>query len=149
MELMVPPAPEPPKLPFRVQVRQYASDLKKVMMDKAFVLVALAGGISSGIYVGWSGHLASILMPIGYSQNDVAWIGMFSPLAAMIGGVAVGKIAGLLRNRHKFLIVTLFILTMVAFALFMLAVRFMLQSDLFRTSANTWFCADVLSHYVL
>lgn len=108
-----------------------------VMSDKAFVLVALAGGLSAGVYAGWSGLLANIMMPAGYTQDEVAWIGMASPLAAMVGGVAVGKIAGLLRTRHKFLTVTLFILTIVSFGLFMLAVRLELSGIVkFRTSAN-------------
>jgi cyanate permease len=117
------PDAEPPRPSLIVQAKQYVADLLHILKNKEFILVALSAGISAGVYVGWSGLLSAIMMPNGYTQDQVSWIGMTSPLAAMVGGVAIGKIAGMLRNKHRGLSLSLYAVTIASFGLFMLSVR--------------------------
>jgi len=89
------------------------------MKNPSFILISFSGGLLSGAYGGWQSVLDPILLPLGYSQNDIAWIGFVSIVAGSLGGIVIGKVADVFFvKRFKLLLSIGFVLTLLSFLWF-------------------------------
>jgi FLVCR family MFS transporter len=67
--------------------------LRACFANRSFVLVAVAGGVTNGVFNGWSGLLSVIMNPLGYSDTQSGWFGFAVTIACISGGIASGRLA--------------------------------------------------------
>ena len=83
--------------------------LRACFANRSFVLVAVAGGVTNGVFNGWSGLLSVIMGPLGYSDAESGWFGFAVTIACISGGIASGRLADTCFQRRfkRVLLVTL------------------------------------------
>lgn len=74
-------------------IKTYFWSMLSTLKNWPFVMLLLAGGVSTGVSGGWVGILTNILKPLGYSVPETNGIGTATTLAATIGGIIAGVIA--------------------------------------------------------
>lgn len=93
-------------------------------LNPSFLLLALSGGISCGVYNAWTGSLDTILPTSIYTPKKAGWLGFASVMAAIVGGTAIGPLVDrvpALQHRHKSLILGIMLACSTASLLFTLS----------------------------
>lgn len=70
------------------------------------------------------------MLPIGYASSDIAWIGLSTALAAVIGGVIIGKVAGSYPTKLKEIVLILLVVCAVSSTWFVASVFKVFPSNL-------------------
>jgi MFS family permease len=87
--------------------------------NKGFVLLALSGGFMSGSYGGWQSVLEPILLPLGFTDTEVAWIGFYAITAGSAGALILGKLADMFFiKKFKVLLIVGYVLSIASFVFF-------------------------------
>jgi predicted MFS family arabinose efflux permease len=93
--------------------------LRLLLTNPSFMLLSISAGLLSGGYSGWQGVLTPILLPLGYSNEEVNWLGFCSIVIGCIGAVVIGKLTDLFFvKRLKLLLIIGFLVTLVLFVWF-------------------------------
>ncbi|KAH3745217.1 solute carrier family 49 member 4 protein [Pelomyxa schiedti] len=87
---------------------QFWRDLKTIMLQPAFVVVALACGCTVGMFSGWQAILLLVLEPLGFTQSQVGWMGFISTFFGIFVGLLSGRIADWTGRTMKPVALTLF-----------------------------------------
>lgn len=98
-------APDQSKL---MAVMQFWKDLWAIVRIPAFDLAALACGCTVGMYSGWQAVLLLVLGPLGYSQEQVGWMGFASTCFGIFAGIVAGRFADWTGRRMKPVYLTIF-----------------------------------------
>jgi len=96
------------------------SSFKSIIVDINFLIIVIAGGLSAGIYGTWSALFDATLSPMGYSQEQSAWLGFISTISGIVGGILIGKFADRWSGHYKWITVFLFVAATGSFAWFAL-----------------------------
>ncbi|PRP85826.1 hypothetical protein PROFUN_06018 [Planoprotostelium fungivorum] len=122
--------PTPPTVSSAIQTfhkeihRTMWMDLKDCFTNASFLLIAVAVGVSQGCMFGWGAALDTNLTPLGYDENEIAWLGAAATLAGIVAGFFV-----LFVKKLKLAIVVLFFLGTAAFLSFQLFILRKSHSD--------------------
>ena len=107
------------KLGFLESIKAYFWSIISIMKNLPFVMVLLAGGVSTGVSGGWIGLLNNILAPLDYSVPQVSGIGVATTLSGIVGGIVMGIICDKIPRRLKTMMIILFCAGAVVFIWFL------------------------------
>jgi len=108
-----------PRTSFEQSVKSLLKDVWSVICHRDGLVLVLVGGLTAGVYGGWSAMIVSLLGPLGYSQLQAQWLAFASTMMGMFAGLFIGYVHD--RFRHfKILMVGFFIGGCVMFAIFAL-----------------------------
>jgi MFS family permease len=107
------------KLSMWRSIKAYFWSIISIMKNIPFVLVLLAGGVSTGVSGGWLGLLNNILGPLNYSVPQVSGIGVGTTLCGILGGIVMGIICDKVPRRLKLMMLILFALGAAIFIWFL------------------------------
>ncbi|XP_063953304.1 solute carrier family 49 member 4 homolog isoform X2 [Lytechinus pictus] len=82
--------------------------LKAIVKNVSFWIPALAYAISSGAYNGWTAQMVAIFND-HVDQTTCGWIGCYTNLAALFGGIAIGRCADYFTGKMKAILLVLII----------------------------------------
>jgi len=99
-------------------------DTKDVMTNYSYVIITAAVGGTLGCSYGWNAALGTNLGPLGFSQDQIAWLGAGATFAGIVTGVLVIFI-----KRLKLAIVLLFLTATIFFLWFQLLVMRILPGN--------------------
>ena len=77
-------------------------------------------GVSTGSFGSWFSVLDLVVNPLGITQTEAGWLGFYSGIGGVIGGIAMGKVADTFKRRMKALLILNFILILIFFGWFTL-----------------------------
>jgi len=83
------------------------SQLKTLFANYNFMLLVIIGGSIAGSEYGWQAILDDVLEPIGYTQEETAWIGIAALIAGIPGGILIGKLVDYFLNYKILLFICL------------------------------------------
>jgi hypothetical protein len=96
-------------------------DLKKVCSNRSFMVLALSGGLVSGVFNCWSASIPDS-MSDSLSETMTQWLGFVANTASFVGNAAVGPLQQkFFAFRLKRLIILLFVLQIVGYFAFTLS----------------------------
>ncbi|CAF1144442.1 unnamed protein product [Adineta steineri] len=112
-------------------LKRFLHDILHCCKDISCVLLILSGALMGGTLSAWGGLFATILAPLGYSENDAGWFGFGQSIAGIVGGLAMGFIADLPRFQRSLKSLMLISLTFsfISCLLFQLSIRTMFWPD--------------------
>lgn len=96
------------KLAVWASIKAYFWSIIAIMKNWPFVMILLAGGVSTGVSGGWIGLLNNILAPLNYSVPQVSGIGVATTISGIIGGIAMGVLCDKIPRRLKLMMIILF-----------------------------------------
>ncbi|CAF0785698.1 unnamed protein product [Adineta ricciae] len=120
--------------------RTFMKDVWQCLTTPSFVLLSLAGGLSSGVFGAWTSLFDLILKPENYTELQAGWFGFGSSIAGIIGGLFLSHFADTPRFRHslKILIVISFSACVLAIIWFELSVHtFFYDEPILPSTATT------------
>jgi FLVCR family MFS transporter len=98
--------PSPPSRSASMPHGAWLADVRELLRNRDFLLLALATGLPCGVWTGLSGLLPLLLKAEPWHMSDSlaargmlrssAWLGFFATIAAVAGGVAAGGAASAL-----------------------------------------------------
>ncbi|KAJ8036070.1 Disrupted in renal carcinoma protein 2-like [Holothuria leucospilota] len=105
--------PQPPSMSASIPREDYLSGIKKLCTKWQFMAPALAYGIFTGVYGGWTTQLTSILDHIEEVDETAAgWMGFFANIAGVVGGLVISRIVDVSGGKiMKVLLLTLTLLS--------------------------------------
>ena len=77
-------------------------------------------GVSTGSFGSWFSVLDLVVNPLGITQTEAGWLGFYSGIGGIIGGIAMGKVADTFKRKMKALLILDFILILIFFGWFTL-----------------------------
>jgi len=113
----------------KITPKDLVTSMVALLVNRDFMLLALVGGLSSGIFGGWSALLNVVLTPIGYTQIESAWLGFGTTVAAIVAGIVVGRFADKYARHVKAFLLVLFFLSTVSFGWFTVQVIHFIPSN--------------------
>ncbi|XP_065177837.1 solute carrier family 49 member 4-like [Sycon ciliatum] len=126
--------PTPPSLSSQTERLPFKESLLAASSNSTFWILCICGGVSQGIFSGWSSVLSIILNKQSGYNDDVsvsgkemfvkstAWLGCLSTIIGIIAGLTFGFIADLLPRNLKRLILVLLFACVACFTWFVLSV---------------------------
>ncbi|PIK47825.1 putative disrupted in renal carcinoma protein 2, partial [Apostichopus japonicus] len=104
--------PTPPSTSASMDREDFLTGFKALCTKWQFMAPALAYGIFTGIYGGWTTELTSILDSIGIGQSAAGWMGFFANVAGVIGGLLFSQMVDMMGGKKtKLVILTLTIMS--------------------------------------
>ncbi len=85
-----PPSPSAEAQNVVVGASKLLSDVKLLLRNPSFVLLAIIGGWEQGAFNSWTGMFDEILSPLHYTDTFSGWVGFGATIAGIVGGIAVG-----------------------------------------------------------
>eukprot|EP01097_Dermamoeba_algensis_P010364 TRINITY_DN761_c0_g1_i1.p1 TRINITY_DN761_c0_g1~~TRINITY_DN761_c0_g1_i1.p1 ORF type:complete len:363 (-),score=54.50 TRINITY_DN761_c0_g1_i1:906-1994(-) len=82
----------------------FLHSLRQLFTNVPFLLLCLTGGLSAGMFNGWTAMLSSIL---DFDQDTIGWLGFASQTAGIVGGILIGRVTDKFHRKHKIILVVL------------------------------------------
>nr|XP_054751345.1 solute carrier family 49 member 4 homolog isoform X1 [Lytechinus pictus] len=98
----------PPTASAIAKREEMIAGLKAIVKNVSFWIPALAYAISSGAYNGWTAQMVAIFND-HVDQTTCGWIGCYTNLAALFGGIAIGRCADYFTGKMKAILLILII----------------------------------------
>ncbi|XP_071505804.1 solute carrier family 49 member 4 homolog [Diadema antillarum] len=93
--------PTPPTASAFVKREDMKAGLIAIVKKMSFWVPALAYAITTGVFAGWSAQLVALFTDKKLDQTSIAWIGFYTNLAAVVGGITAGRCADYLGGKMK------------------------------------------------
>lgn len=104
--------PTPPSTTGSVERENFLTGFKALCTKWQFMAPALAYGVFTGIYGGWTTEMTSILDSIGVHQSAAGWMGFCANIAGVIGGLLISGLVDITGGKNMKLV--LLILTLMS-----------------------------------
>ncbi|XP_071477381.1 solute carrier family 49 member 4 homolog [Diadema antillarum] len=101
--------PSPPTASAVVKRESMKAGLFGIVKKLSFWIPALAYAINTGVFGGWSTQMVGLFSNVELDQTSIGWIGFFTNIAAVMGGMATGRCADYLGGKMKAIL--LFLIT--------------------------------------
>jgi len=121
----------------------FFSDFRQLSQKSSFWRLAIGYGLIRGLQNGWSSQMVFLLEPVGFTQANLAVMGVIYPLLVLPIGFFVSRIIDSHPRRLKALIIAENALALIAFGLFFPVVDFCRQISSFAPH-GTLFVLDYL-----
>ncbi|UJR21652.1 hypothetical protein I4U23_024729 [Adineta vaga] len=105
--------------------RTFMKEIWQCLTTPSFLLLSVAGGLSSGTFGAWTSLYDLILEPENYTELQAGWFGFASSIAGISGSLFLSHVADTRRFRYslKMLIVVSFVACVIAIIWFELSVH--------------------------